>query len=133
MDLMTRRRAMMQAAAAGPVWPIEIEVPMTVKTICNGGKISSKTDWRSSGYIEIPTGATKLRWKNSDTGYTGFRAGLPDSDSQTTGITMLNSGSAITVAHGATSNKFSVGAHSYVYISRNGKNQSAITVIFLNE
>lgn len=132
--LLLRRRAMMQTAAGepGPVFPVTISAPMTLSKICLNGSITYKNDWRSSGYIAVPTGATKVRWTNSASGGTGFRAGKPDTDTQTSGITMIASG-AIIVANGATSSKYSVVGANYVYISRNGTNQSAITVEFLNE
>lgn len=122
----------MMKQETGPSFPITVSVPMTLNKICNGGKITNKTDWRSSGYVEFPAGTTKVRWKNYSSNK-AFRVGMPDSDTQTTGITMLNSGNPITVNTNATSSKFSVGTHKYIYISRQYTDTSAIDVIFLNE
>ena len=133
MDLMQRRRAMMQAAqASGPVFPVVVEIPLPLNTICLSGNITPKTDWRSSGYIPVPQGATKVRWTNFSA-KTGFRAGTPQTEVQTSGITMLNNGSPITVGTGATSAKFSIASYAYLYISRIGTDTSSITVEFLKE
>lgn len=47
-------------------WPVVIECPMLLSTIVNNGSITGKPDWRSSGYIPIPGGATQVKFENTD-------------------------------------------------------------------
>lgn len=112
-------------------WPVVIECPMLLSTIVNNGSITGKPDWRSSGYIPIPDGATRVKFENTDPNSSEFgRVGLTTSDEQTTGITMLTipgkkvfNGVYVALISG----------YSYIYVSRQGANESNIIVTFSNE
>ena len=124
-----RRREMARQAEASP-FPIFVDVPMTYRTIINGGKITSKTDWRSSGYVAFPDGATGVIIHNYSSNR-AFRGGRPTSDTQTTGIAMMNSGSAIDIANGGSSGPW-LNTTGWIYLSRQGTDQSAITLEFVD-
>ena len=96
------------------------------------GTISYAVDQRATDYIAIPSGTKYVRIKNhsSATGGTGFRMGTPDTNTQTTGITMLNSGKPITIATGATSYGYDVSGKNYLYVSRAATDTGAIDILF---
>ena len=111
------------------MFPYSVTVLMTSHTICLNGTISVKTDWRSSGYIPIPVGATKVKWDNSETGPSNKgRIGGPTNDTQTSDIPMINNGD---VAQENTFYDIPLSSE-YVYISRNGASEVDINVTFIN-
>lgn len=129
-ELMRRRRALM-GATSRPSWPVVIECPMSLQTIVNNGSITNKPDWRSSGYIPIPDGATRVKFENTDTNsFKSGRVGLTTSDEQTTGITML------TISGNQVFNGVYIAlipGYSYIYVSRVDTDESNIIVTFSNE
>ena len=104
---------------------------MLLSTIVNNGSITPKHDWRSSGYIPIPGGATQVKFENTDPNSSKpGRVGLTTSDEQTAGITMITpsgnqvfNGVYIALLPG----------YSYIYVSRIGTDESDVIVTFSNE
>lgn len=105
---------------------------MLLSTIVNNGSITDKPDWRSSGYIPIPGGATQVKFENTDPNSSkyGGRVGLTTSDEQTTGITMLtiNGNQVFNGVYIAL-----IPGYSYIYASRIGADESNVIVTFSNE
>lgn len=127
--LTRRRRALLEKPNSSIMFPYSVTVLMTSHTICLNGTISVKTDWRSSGYIPIPVGATKVKWDNSETGPSNKgRIGGPTNDTQTSDIPMINNGD---VAQENTFYDIPLSSE-YVYISRNGASEVDINVTFIN-
>ena len=61
---------------------------MKTATTLNGGSITNKNDWYSTGYIEIPEGAKRVKWQLQDASTHMGRLGFPTSNTQTSGIQM---------------------------------------------
>ena len=129
-EFMRRRRALM-GATSRPSWPVVIECPMLLHTAVINGSIINKPDWRSSGYIPIPGGATQVKFENTDPNSSkSGRVGLTASDEQTTGITML------TISGNRVFNGVYIAlipGYNYIYASRIGTDESNIIVTFSNE
>ena len=118
-------------ATSRSMWPVVIECPMLLNTIVINGSITGKPDWRSSGYISIPSGATQVKFENTDPkSYKVGRVGLTTSDEQTTGITMI-APPANQVFNGVYIAL--VPGYSYIYASRNDVDESDVIVTFSNE
>lgn len=129
-ELMQRRRALM-VATSRLSWPVVIECPMSLHTIMINGSITGKVDWRSSGYIPIPGGATQVKFENTDPNSSkAGRVGLTASDGQTTGITMItpNGNQVFNGVYIAL-----IPGYSYIYVSRINPDESNIIVTFSNE
>ena len=122
----------MMAQGESPVWPIVVEATMTIKKICNNGSITNNTSWRSSGYVEIPDGAKKVWLKNvSATPSKYGRVGATTSDTQTSGITMINFNQNLVYSDTERYASVPAGAK-YIYASRNDTNETNIIVTFSN-
>lgn len=128
-QILKQRRSIMSANRALS-FPVSVRSTMLEQRICLNGTISLKKDWRSSGYIQIPAGATKVKWENTESGpSTSGRGGAPTSGDQTSDIPMISNGNVLTAG---ISYALPAGS-SYVYISRYGKSEVDIIVTFDKE
>ena len=130
MSMIARHRALMGTTSRSS-WPVVITALMNQRMICNNGTIMSKHDWRSSGYIPIPSGATQVKLENTDPNSSkAGRLGLTISNEQMTGITMITppinqvfTGVYVALLPG----------YSYIYASRINADESDVIITFSNE
>lgn len=123
MNLMDRRRALMAQGTAEPSpFPMSVEFPFSnYHTIINmsTGAASGNNSWTATDYIEIPTGANKLRFINELGSTISFRGAFYDTSKAwiTSDLTSL-----WPIGNGASSYKTIPSTAKYVRLSTNNWN-----------
>ncbi len=122
MNQTLRRRALLRAFS----WPVTVESTMLLNRIVLDGSISVKNDWRSSGYIPVPPGATGIKVENLGEAKDRGRIGLPLHSEQISGIPMLADGAVFLFGL-----DYDLPADTaFVYISRSGSSEVPIRITF---